>query len=226
MGLAFTIDADGYAALDEATQAHYKEEDGGGYALDIDGDIPGLKTANASINEFRTKNIALIKERDELAKKNKELEGAKETGTEEKTALEKRLEKLEASLETEATARADAEKRVADAEFARIVRKAAKTAGVSSAAMDDAVDHLRARRAMRLDGDTVSAEDGTTLEDALKAMQKDTPYFFEPSKGAETGTGDGPTPGVSANAKKVGSILDNADAILKGDARYEPAAQQ
>lgn len=226
MGLAFTIDADGYAALDEATQAHYKEDDGGGYSLDIDGDIPGLKAANASLNEFRTKNIALIKERDALAAKNKELEGAKETGDEEKTGLEKRLEKLEKTLATESDARAAAEKRVSDAEFARIVRKAAKTAGVSSDAMDDAVDHLRARRAMRLDGETVAAEDGTTLDDALKAMQKETPYFFAPSKGAETGTGDGSANGVSPNAKPVTSILDNADAILEGKAVYQPAATE
>ena len=230
MALPYQIDQESFDALPEAVQEHYGAVEGedGTFALGIEGDIPEVTAASARVKEFRTTNLDLMKERDTLQSQVDDLRGESETNVAEKNSVEARLARMEKLLAGETEKRQAAERRVADTEFNRIVRKAATAAGVPASALEDATDHLRNRRGMRLEGDAVQAEDGTTLKQALRTMKKEAPYFFAASSGAGTRPGGGTKSGGTA---RVITVTDGTELLrlrekYKGKNvtfKYEPA---
>ena len=226
--LKFNVTAEEYEKLAESLQSEYKQvEDGDGYELDLDGGIPGLEKANDALNEFRTNNRSLHKQVKDLQA---DLEKAKEDAAEAKKAAEEkgkdtvnaRVAALEKKVAAAEAAQANAEQKVKDATFNTAVRKAAKAAGVADAALDDATEHLRNRRGMRLqEDDQVLAEDGTTLKEALASMRKEQGYFFGKSSGAGTPPEGGKAGGEEPTTVKRGTFLENADTIKEKDVVVE-----
>lgn len=226
MALKFKITTEEHTALADPLKAEYKaaEGDGEGFELDVDGGVPGLDEANKRLGEFRTNNVSLKKERDKLKTDLAAEQEANKTTSTAKDDVEKRLDSLEKERKTDQEALATERSTRRDLQFSTTTRAAAKKAGVPDATLADAVLHLRHVRGMRLDDDdNVASEDGdTSLEDALTAMRKETPYFFAESEGAGTSTGSGrPTP----PGKQVASILDNEEDILDGKAEWKPEAE-
>ena len=223
MALKFKLTTEEHTALADPLKAEYKAvEDGDGFELDLDGDVPGLGEANKRLSEFRTNNVALKKERDKLKTDLvAEQEANKEAG-DAKSGVEKRLDSLEKERKVDQDALARERSTRRDLQFSTTTRAAAKKAGVPDATLGDAVLHLRHARGMRLDDDdNVASEDGsTTLDDALSAMRKETPYFFAESEGGGAKPGSGrPIP----PAKQVASILDNEDDVIGGKVEWKPA---
>ena len=228
MALKFLLTTAEYGDLDESIQSEYKAaaaDSDHDFELDVDGDVPGLKTANAAVKEFRANNIRYKQERDtfkgERDTLQTALDEAKEQGGGGGDGSAARLAKLEKDLKREREAREAAENQSSEQRFNSIVRRAAKVAQVSDAALDDATAHLRHRRSMALQDDgKVLSKDGTTLEEALTAMRKDVPFFFAESEGGGTPPGGpGRKPGVTPPTEVPrGEFLANEDKIISGEA--------
>ena len=222
MALKYTLTAAEFGDLDEALQGQYRQ-DGDGHALDLDGDAPGLATATEALNaarskvkEFRTNNTALVQERDTLQTA---LDEAKAAGVDTNT-VSARLERMESKWKEAESEKVALQTQVKDNIFNQSVTKAAKLAGITEAALDDAVAHLRHRRAMTLgEGGKVEAEDGTTLDEALEKMRTETPYFFAESSGGGTPPGPGRRNPPASKEVPAGSWLNNEDDIISDKAR-------
>ena len=217
--LKLTITAEEFAGLDEGVQGLYTElDDGGGYRLELD-TSPDAEL-KGRIDQFRSRNVKLLAQVEKLSSK---LEAAQAAGDKtaeqieaEKNTVEARLARMEKKFQ-DAQAAAEASRlEVQQERFQRTVRKVAAKAGISSTAMDDAVLHLQTRRKMELGEDGVTAPDGTTIDEALQVMRKETPYFF----GGSRGSGADPGPGRKApRAGEVTSVLGNEEAIISGKAK-------
>ena len=186
--MKYKITAAEYAALSDEFKAHYGGVTGDGmHVLKVDGvDIAGMQ---ARVDEFRTTNTTVMRERDQLTERLKAYEGLDaaaaraaiaeverlKAGTGKPTtedavaeavrrAVESAVAPLKQSVETITAEKSRAEKEAADARFASAVESTALEVGVKRGALRD----VRSRAAeagfsMAADGRVVQMKAGVPV---------------------------------------------------------------
>lgn len=233
MALKFKLDS--IDDLDEGTQGLYKEAEGGGFVLNVEGAV-----SRERHNEFVNNNKRLFKENEELAEfKTKaqelqeQLDQVGQAGKQKETDLTTRVSTLEQLVEKERQEKAAAQEALNNSKKNAQIGKALKGAGVRDAAIDDATALASGEWTFAEDGtlvrqvggQTVLSEDTGTpqgLDEWAKGLSKTKSYLFEVSQG------DGVTPVPVVGGKKVydvtklqGSELAAAsDEVATGKARW------
>ncbi len=199
-------------------QSHYVERDGA-FFLDAEG-----VADKAKLDEFRTNNVALLKQVDDLKRKYdgidsdtaRQLEQAKRD-LEEKVALKagevdkvvaSRVQSIKGDLERTAAERDALNARLSDIQINQGVIVAASKRGLRSTAIADVT--LRAQRVFKLVNGVPQAQDGDrirygkdgvtpiTLDEWVESLVTEAPHLFEPSAG---GGATGNSSGGAASAK-------------------------
>jgi hypothetical protein len=225
-------------AVPEALRTEYEPaKEGKGFVLKLEGDHPSIAgivaQANAKVGEFRTNNIALLKQAEELTDKLKSFDGMdpakyrellkttddlKTKGVKDgadvsklvEAALSPVLEKLKTFETREAAARTE----LAEKSQESLLMAAAIAAGVQDSAVPDFVS--RGKKVFGADG--VAKQNGTPVFSKKRPgefldvtewaadLQAEAPHLYKASKGAGT------TPGNGTGVPGAKGTFDGSDA--------------
>jgi hypothetical protein len=214
--------------------------DGKGFSLKLEGDHPSTASivaqANAKVGEFRTNNIALLKQAEEQAAKlkafdgidpaeyaalktkaadleKKGVKGAEDIGHLVQAALAPVLEKLGSFEKRDAESR----KALSEKTLEQALTSAAIAAGVQDSAIVDFTE--RGKKTFLLDGDRIVAKQSGTpvfskkrpgefldVTEWASDLQSEAPHLFKATKGA------GVTPGAGAGASGNVRVISNTPA--------------
>lgn len=183
--------------LDDAVKPLYKESDGGGFELDVEGAVSRDKH-----NEFVNNNKALFEENRQLqdfktkaAELEQKLKDAGKQGQEKETTLAARMEAIEKQLETEKQEKTVAQNELRQAKKRTEISKALKAAGVRDEALEDATT-LSSQEwdyddqgglVRKVGGQPVLSEQNPGqnqgLDEYATGLAKTKPYYFAPSVG-------------------------------------------
>jgi hypothetical protein len=226
--------------VSEGLRGAYKQRtDGSGFILDVEGGV----VPKSVHDEFRTKNVELMKKlKDlgdltpegvtELTEKVKTLETELQAARKNKdTDAEKRIEALQSGLQKkidEATKAADGYKtRLESVLIDGQVSKVAAEIGAHPTALDDIAARLRPRfrigednqpYAVDAQGNKIYGEDGKVLgiDGAVRQLTKQAPHLFKASNGggaANNPAGGGHTTGANPWKKESWNVTEQMRAV-------------
>lgn len=182
-------------SIPEPLQGFYKEVEGGGYKLQVKNMVE-----KATVDEFRTNNIRLKQENEELAKKLSEVNQVRQAKPVEEIdrVIEAKTKEIRENFTNQLT---EAQQKLADVEgkyrsviFSNTVTDAAIKAGVRSEALTDVENRIRSvfkfedgnLIAKDSDGNTILAKDGSgpkSVAEYINDLKSQAPHFFPISTG-------------------------------------------
>lgn len=218
MALKFKLDT--IDDLDDAVKSLYREADGGGFELDVEGAV-----GRDRHNEFVNNNKRLFEENKQLLdyktraeELEQKLAQAEQGGKRKEDDLTTRLGKLEELIAQERQEKAAAQQALNTTRKNGLISKALKAAGVKDAALDDATALASPEWGFDDQGALIRTVDGRTvlsdetgqpqgLDEYAKGLSKTKTYLFEVSQG----DGAQPVPVVGGKKQYDPSRLSGMD---------------